>query len=248
MQILFVGGGAMGSALRVCWETQHTCTVIDPHQEKALASLDDLDSDYVPDVIVLAVKPQVLLSILPFYAQRFQNIPVQWVSIAAGITRETLAQFLPQTHLTRCMPNLSARYGTGVSILYGACPADIVDLFKLCGFCLVLEKEDLMNAATAITGSGPAYVYHMVEALSVAAQKLGFSTNIADLMARHTVMGAGVMLQQSEDSPEILRTQVTSPGGTTQAGLNVLMLELEDLMARTTGAALNRAEELGKIS
>ena len=121
------------------------------------------------------------------------------------------------------------------------------DLLAAVGIVHWVEDEDLIHAITGLSGSGPAYVFHMVEALAEAGRAAGLPGDMADALARATVAGAGELLQRSPETPETLRRNVTSPGGTTAAGLAVLMAEdggLTDLLTRTVAAATRRSREL----
>jgi pyrroline-5-carboxylate reductase len=131
----------------------------------------------------------------------------------------------------------------------GATEADLnlaEGLLSAVGQVVRLQGEHQMDAVTALSGSGPAYVFHMIEALAQAGQAEGLAPDLAMQLARATVSGAGELAQQSTDSAEQLRINVTSPGGTTAAGLSVLMPELTDLLTRTVHAAAERGRELGK--
>jgi pyrroline-5-carboxylate reductase len=247
MEILMIGCGAMGCALYGNWQGHHNLRVIDPSKPECLNSIHDLPHSYEPEVIIIAVKPQIMGEVLPLYTARFQNPTAAWVSIAAGITVETLKTRIHSPHIIRAMPNLPALYGQGMTALYSPTGEEtsITALFTICGKTCWLLDENLMDAATAISGSGPAYVYAFTQALEKAALDLGLPTDLATLLARQTVVGAGSMLAHSPLDAQTLQQAVTSPGGTTQAGLEVLMPELNDLITKTTKAAWKRSRELG---
>jgi pyrroline-5-carboxylate reductase len=166
-----------------------------------------------------------------------------------------MAAALPEgTPIIRCMPNTPAAIGEGMMALCAgpgvaaeACELTQA-LFAASGSVAWIEDEALMDAVTAISGSGPAYVFHFVEALTAAAVALGLPEQTAALLAKQTVAGAGRMALQSDTPPGTLREQVTSPGGTTAAALAVLMAEdrLANLVAEATAAARDRGVELGR--
>jgi len=154
----------------------------------------------------------------------------------------------------RAMPNTPASIGAGISAIYEAPNVDSKKmaeaeaLLKAGGDVVRVESEAALNAVTAISGSGPAYIFHLVEALEAGARDLGLPDDVAKTLARETVIGSAKLLDQSEETPETLRKNVTSPNGTTQAALDVLMGEdggLSKMMIATARAAFARAKELG---
>ena len=170
------------------------------------------------------------------------------VSIAAGVRSADIAQVFGGRRVARVMPT------TAVAICQGTASVHAEDaeararahaLFAPVATVVDLDDEGLMHAATAVSGSGPAYLYAFVEALEAAGSSAGLSAKAAKLLARSTVTGAAALLADSGAEPSELRTQVTSPGGTTQAALGVLLAELPDLLARAVAAAAKRSEELG---
>jgi len=202
--------------------------------------------------VVLAVKPQVLDAVAAGIPSLFGR-DTFLLSILAGKTVANLAARLPVSAILRAMPNTPAAIGRGVTGVFAndATTADqrAKAQFLLSGVGGVewVERESLIDAVTAISGSGPAYVFHLVEALAEAGAQLGLPADLALRLARATVEGSGELLfRQPDISAEILRKNVTSPGGTTQAALDVLMASegLTALMARATAAARKRAEEL----
>jgi pyrroline-5-carboxylate reductase len=247
MHILIVGGGAMGSALYKAWQAHHTCTVIDPRHHAYLPSLNALGADYQPDVIILAVKPQIFEEAITPYAARFTQPSITWVSIAAGIPVNSLATLITTGTVVRTMPNLPITYGQGMTALFSPQgPAEhVTQLFNLCGQTCWIEAESDMDAVTAISGSGPAYVYAFVEALANAGIALGLEPTLAMHLARQTLVGAGTTLHCAPENPAELRRAVTSPEGATAAGLAVLMPPLEGLLQQTTAATSQRAQTLG---
>jgi len=267
-QILLVGSGNMGFAMLQGWlktATDLRFHVVEPadalrqRSEEAGAtvwrSAEDLPRDFAPDLIFLAVKPQVMDKVAPGYA-RFAGGPATFVSVAAGITIASLAAHLPgATPIIRTMPNTPAAIGKGMMVSYagphvGTPAKDLTTaLLAASGATAWIDREDLMDAVTAISGSGPAYVFHFIECLTEAGHALGLPADLAGLLAMQTVMGAGQLAAASDTPPATLREQVTSPGGTTAAGLAVFMRDsaLEDLVKRAALAARDRGMELGKL-
>lgn len=251
MNILIVGGGFMGGAFRGCW-AEHTITTIDPAQVGCIKSIDDLPVGYVPDVIMLAVKPQVMGHVLPPYLAVFANTNCVWVSVAAGLPVVFYKKLAPNLRFVRCMPNMPVVYQAGAIGLFSDCKEDVVQvvdaLFSKAGHVVWVNDESLMNAVTAVSGSGPAYFYLMVEALTNAGVEQGLSPEHAAALARQTLIGAGEMLRGAVDTDAAtLRKQVTSPGGTTAAALAVMMEDgrLESVIKDAVKAAYARGVELG---
>ncbi len=204
------------------------------------------------DVVVLAIKPQMLETAAPGLAPLFGENSLL-ISILAGKTSANLAARLPVSAIVRAMPNTPAAIGRGVTGAYGSekVSADQREtaqrLLEGVGAVEWVASEGQIDAVTAISGSGPAYVFHLVEALAQAGAALGLPMGLAATLARKTIEGSGELLHCSpEISAETLRQNVTSPGGTTQAALDVLMAGdgLAALMARATAAAARRAQEL----
>ncbi len=252
MNILMVGGGAMGAALSGCWR-ELSVTTIDPIQVGCLRSIEDLPPSYRPDVIVLAVKPQLMESVLPAYVEAFAGIRCIWVSVAAGLPIAFYHQRAPECTFVRCMPNLPVLYKEGAIGLYSAHQSAVSEtmqiLFSRAGQVVWVDNEADMDAVTALSGSGPAYCYLMVECLAKAGMALGLSEVVATTLARQTVIGAGVMLKNDARDASVLREHVTSAKGTTEAALHVLMQD--DRLAHTfmdaMQAAYERSQALSKI-
>ena len=252
MQILMIGFGAMGSALLKQWQANCKITIIDPFKEDCLTSIKELPLSYAPDVVLVAIKPQVLAEILPTYA-KFSG--ALFISIAAGIKCERYQMWLgTEIRLARVMPNLAVQVGESASayVLNENCSDDddklVHELFTQVGIVKKLADERLFDAVTALSGSGPAYVYYLCETLSDAAQHLGLDAEFADEFARQTIIGAAATLKELSESPEQLRANVTSKGGTTQAALNVLMVgdALQTLFSKALTAARNRGQYLAR--
>jgi len=206
-----------------------------------------------PEAVILAVKPQMMRVVAPPFADAARNALV--ISIAAGTPVESLQLWLKKPRaLVRAMPNLPASIGKGISAAY-ATPTTTAAQRKLAATLLAaigelvwLEGEELMNAVTAVSGSGPAYVFLLAEALAAAAVRQGFAPEIARKLARKTIEGVGALLADSNTDPADLRASVTSPGGTTEAALKVLMRDgrFERLVADAVAAAVARGFELAK--
>ncbi|MES2252172.1 MAG: pyrroline-5-carboxylate reductase [Pseudomonadota bacterium] len=250
MNILIVGGGFMGSAFRGCW-AEHAITTMDPIQTGCVKNIDDLTVGYMPDVIVLAVKPQVMEQVLPPYIAAFGGVRCIWVSVAAGLPVAFYKQFDATLRFVRCMPNMPVVYQAGAIGLFSDCKdsvAPVVDaLFSKAGLAIWVDDESLMNAVTAVSGSGPAYFYLMVEALTRAGVEQGLSLEQAAALARQTLIGAGEMIKGATDDAATLRKHVTSPGGTTAAALAVMIENdrLESVIKDAVCAAYERGVELG---
>ncbi|RKU27490.1 pyrroline-5-carboxylate reductase [Candidatus Poribacteria bacterium] len=204
------------------------------------------------DVIFCAVPPAAVPNILPQVAQSL-SAPQWLISIAAGVTTTTLESYFDTAPpIIRVMPNISASVGAAISVLTAGTVADAVHLevaqkiFDACGVSLVMEERHL-DAVTGVSGSGPAYVALFIEALADAGVHVGLTRTDAQKLAIHTVLGAATMLAETEEHPAVLKNRVTTPGGTTAAGLHAL--ERGGLRATITEAILaatQRAKELGR--
>ena len=206
--------------------------------------------DIVAHTIVLAVKPQSMAEVLPTLQGNVDDETVI-VSIAAGITVATLKQ-LGRGPIIRSIPNTPSSIGQGMTAAVAIdAPEHVVEiadeLLSALGKVAWVEDEGLIDAATAVSGSGPAYVFHLAEALAAAGVAQGLPEDVAATLARQTVVGAGALLGRSPLDPAQLRRNVTSPGGTTAAALNVLADTgaLTELMTEAVAAAAKRSRELG---
>ena len=264
--ILLVGAGRMGRALLEGWLAMgvegRDLAVIDPHPSGELEDLcrrcgvalnppvADLGP---PDILVLAVKPQMLDAAAPSLASTLGPGSLL-LSIIAGKTMQDLTARFPAARvLVRAMPNTPAAVGRGITgvAAHGditAAQRDTVSrLLEAVGRVEWLPSEALIDAVTAVSGSGPAYVFYLTECLAKAGEAAGLEPAVAARLARATVEGAGeLMFRQPDLTPASLRQNVTSPAGTTAAALDVLAAPggLEPLMARTVAAALRRARDL----
>jgi pyrroline-5-carboxylate reductase len=263
--ILLIGCGKMGGALLRGWIRQKAVRVIvvdpapQPRDLKAakkitwLNSPDKINPAFRPDAIVLAIKPQMMAATLPAFA-RYKNSV--FLSIAAGQTLGRLSEMLDGGNraIVRAMPNLPASVGAGMSVAVAnshvtANQRVLCDtLLRAAGDVAWVKKEALIDPVTAVSGSGPAYVFALVEAMAAAGEKLGLSPKLSMQLARQTIIGSGALLAQSPESAKALRQAVTSPGGTTEATLKILLAKkgLFDLMLRAMQAAAKRAAALAK--
>ena len=235
--------------------------VLDPNpagalREKAEAVGFRLNPDLAavepPDVVVLGIKPQALGEVAPSI-RGLVGPETLLVSILAGKRVQDLSAALPGARaLVRAMPNLPASLGRGATGLFasdGVSPRqrELAEaLLSAVGIVEWVADEELVDSVTAVSGSGPAYVFHLVECLAAAARDVGIDGPVAERLARETVIGAGQLLAASDLEPGELRRNVTSPGGTTEAALQVLMGDagLAGLMRETVLAAKRRAGEL----
>lgn len=260
--LVLLGCGKMGTALLAGWLKAGIAPgaiwVMEPNPSEWLADAGVHLNQGVPPspaVAVLAVKPQMMGAALPAL-QALGNGPTLFVSIAAGTSLATLNAALgAQTPLVRAMPNTPAMVGRGITGLCGNAHASADDLalatalMAAVGEVVALAGEHQMDAVTAVSGSGPAYVFYMIEALAQAGVAQGLPPDVAMQLARATVCGAGELAHSAPDTAAQLRVNVTSPGGTTAAALLHLMDEatgLAPLMARAVAAAAARGKELGQ--
>lgn len=212
---------------------------------------EELAHDLTPDAVVFAVKPQIVDAALPAY-RRWGRPGTLFVSIVAGKTLTGLGRHLGAAAIVRTMPNTPAAIGRGITV---ACANPLVTAEQrlLCSRLLAaigesawVEDEGLIDAVTAVSGSGPAYVFLLIETLAQAGEAAGLPADLALQLARSTVAGSGELARVSGESPAQLRENVTSPGGTTRAALDVLMASdgLAPLIERAVAAAAARSREL----
>lgn len=269
IRLVLAGYGNMGSAMLSGWLKAGKLApaavfVVEPNAElrkraealgcSAAAGAGAIPADAVPALVVIAVKPQVIRDVTAGYI-RFNDGRTTFLSIAAGTPVATFEGILgDHAPILRCMPNTPAAIGKGMMVLF---PNRLVsedtkrlvaDLLSANGQVADIGDEGLMDAVTAVSGSGPAYIFHFIEALTVAAEKAGLPGKVAKLLAMQTVYGAASLAAESREEPGVLRQQVTSPNGTTAAALAVLMGEdrLTRLLTEAVEAARLRSIELGK--
>lgn len=261
-RVLLLGAGRMGGALISGWSAAGPVAtgdllVRDPQPgAEALAAVGAGARLNPPDdalvgaaTVVLAVKPQLWRDVASAVAPHLAPDAVI-VSIAAGVSIASLAEVFGDRPVARVMPTTAVAIGQGTaSIAANSAFARrrAHDLFDTIATTVDFEDETLMHAATAVSGSGPAYLYAFVEALEAAAVQAGLSPEAASTLARSTIAGAAQLMAMSDTPPAELRRQVTSPGGTTQAALEVLMGEagLWPVLDQAVQAAIRRSRELG---
>lgn len=259
-RILLVGGGKMGMALLQGWlaagVSPKQLAVQEPSPSKALTDTKvalNPAADFAPTLTILAVKPQLASAVLPALALPKGSLAI---SLMAGLPSAAISRLIgDKVACIRTMPNTPAAVGKGMTALFadenvsaeGRAKAEA--LLGAVGETVWLDSEKMMDAVTAISGSGPAYLFHMVEALASSGVALGMSEAMADQLARQTIIGAARMLDTPQAEAAELRRNVTSPGGTTEAALDELMAAggLSDLMRRATQSAANRARELAQL-
>lgn len=255
--LVMLGCGKMGSAMLEGWLKDALepgdVWVIDPNPSEWLQQTGVHINEGIPEqpaMLLVAVKPQMMTDALPDVAALGGGETVV-LSVAAGVTIAKFADaFGAGTPIIRAMPNTPAAVGRGITAIVandeGQPSLDLAaELLDAVGQTVRLDAEDQMDAVTAVSGSGPAYVFHMIECLAQAGEARGLSPDLALALAKATVGGAGQLAEDSPKDPSTLRQDVTSPNGTTQAGLDVLMADLPDLMCRTVAAAADRSRELG---
>lgn len=267
-KLVLLGAGKMGGAMLDGWlgveSDERAIHVIDPmpsehlkaHERAGritLLSAPDENGYGSGDILVLAVKPQMMDAALTPLAGATQKGALA-ISVAAGLSIAYFEKsFGPGVGIIRSMPNLPASIGAGITVAVAGGgvseddKANATKLLSAVGKVAWTNKEVDIDAVTAVSGSGPAYIFHMIEALAEAGKKEGLSPDLALLLAKETVKGAGLLAADSDLSPSTLRQNVTSPGGTTAAALEVLMGEgrLQKLMEEAVKAATTRSRELG---
>ncbi len=263
--LLLVGCGKMGNAMLSGWLESGIAAagivVVEPMgtpapftQEvdvKFVSNPDELSLGFNPEVIVFAVKPQQMDEVAPVYA-RFCNSDTVFLSIAAGKDIDYFSKKLSDAAIVRAMPNTPAAIGQGITV---CCSNDCtsVQQQELCrkllaatGEAVVVDDEALIDAVTALSGGGPAYVFLLIECLSEAGVAMGLPRPLSERLALVTVAGSGQLAIGGKEPPAKLRENVTSPGGTTLEALNILMAEdgMQPLITRAIAAATARSREL----
>lgn len=268
LTIGLIGGGNMSRALvRGLLRGGHPAQLIsiaepDAGQRALLAALDPgliVDANNTPvaqnaAVLVLAVKPQILPAVATTLAGQRRPAGQLVLSVAAGITLSSLAGWLgADTPLVRVMPNQPATIGAGISALAASSAVDAAGrhlaeyIAGTTGSALWLPDETMMDAVTAVSGSGPAYFYLLMEHMERAAIDLGLPPDLATALTRETALGAARVVIETQTEPGALRAAVTSPGGTTAAALRVFeQADLAGIVQQALTAARNRSAELGK--
>jgi len=267
---VLIGAGHMGGALLRGWLSgrgagkleAHEILVIDPSPGEAAKKALELGAKFSArltkgaasglKLCLLAIKPQLFDDIGPELAKALPK-DVLVISIMGGIGLEQLDKVFAPRPVIRAMPNMPAAYGQGITAYVcsdrvtkaGQALAEL--RLKAGGKVVQVKTERQIDMVTAVSGSGPAYVFYLTETLAAAGVKLGLPDELSRQLARQTVIGSGTILEKSDKSAADLRKAVTSPGGTTEAALEILMAEtgLPPLIHRTTRAAFNRSRELG---
>jgi len=205
-------------------------------------------------IVLLAVKPQVYREVCAQFADLVRPDHVI-VSIMAGVSTASIEAQIPggAARVVRVMPNLAMHVGEGMAGIFcgkNATDADLLRaqrIFEAGGRAVVLHDESLMDAVTAVSGTGPAYVYYLCEAIIAAGQKAGLSQQEAKLLATQTCLGAARMMIDTNDPPDVLRKKVMSPGGTTEAAVNSMLAGgVKDKIEEAVLAAWRRSQELGQ--
>lgn len=264
--VILVGCGNMGFAMLSGWLKSRRLEpgdvwVVEPNEDlrrraadlgsQAVANAEALPADLSPALVIFAVKPQAMGDVVPAY-RRFADTTT-FLSIAAGTPIARFEEMLGGgIAMVRCMPNTPAAIGKGMMVTVtngkvdGKAQAFVANLLSASGAVTSVADEALMDAVTAVSGSGPAYVFHFIEALSEAGEQAGLPVETARLLAMQTVYGSACLAEESNETPSTLRQQVTSPNGTTAAALSVLMGEnrLKKLVTEAVEAARRRSVEL----
>ncbi len=267
--ITFIGAGNMARslivgllqdkaqvALRVADPDQHQLDAIRQHWPEVMATTNNLEAIQGADVVVLAVKPQIMREVAQGLAAQVQRSHPLIVSVAAGIRESALNGWLGgNLPLVRCMPNTPALVQAGATGLYANANVSEAQrslaesILRAVGITLWFDEEDKLDAVTAVSGSGPAYFFLVMEAMQTAAEKLGIEAEDAKLLVIQTALGAARLALESGEQPAELRRKVTSKGGTTEAALKVLNEGgLPALFEQALAAAANRSRELAQAN
>ncbi|MEH6456808.1 MAG: pyrroline-5-carboxylate reductase [Cocleimonas sp.] len=267
--ITFIGSGNMAGSLVAGLtkdDMQYDIRISDPNPEQlkgiqqhwptVTAFTDNIEAVKGADVVLLAVKPQLMEAVCEPLQSIVESEGALIISIAAGITIDNLSKWLANadTAIVRCMPNTPSLVQSGMTGLF-ANPAVSIEqssiaesILRAVGSTLWLKNEDALDAVTAVSGSGPAYFFLVMEAMQNAAQELGLSAEDARLLVLQTAFGAAKLALESSDEASVLRQRVTSKGGTTEAALNKLIAGgLPALFEEAMVAATIRSKELSRL-
>ena len=264
--LLLVGGGKMGGAMLRGWLkaglAPRDAVVVEPNRAAMAAeaqqgvavheSPDAIAAGFKPRVVVLAVKPQMMAGALPSY-RRFATQGTLILSVAAGKTLGYFERGLGgHVAIVRAMPNTPAAVGRGITVCCANAHCSAADrdlataLLSAVGEVHWVDDERLIDAVTAVSGGGPAYVFLLIECLAKAGEAAGLPADLAMRLARVTVSGSGELARLSDETAATLRQNVTSPNGTTLEALKILMADdaLQPMMTRAIAAATRRSREL----
>ena len=271
--VVLIGCGKMGGAMLEGWiadtKLDAHFSIIEPFQDHLgwtashanIALFDSCAASEAASIppatmVVLAVRPQMMDEAIGHFAHMIDD-NTAFLSIAAGITTAWLASRLDPVSggsatIIRAMPNTPAAIGQGITVLYSGDATDAkrdlaAQLLMAIGQVVMIDDESLMDAVTAVSGSGPAYVFLLAEVMTKAGIEAGLPDDLATQLAEATVAGAGALIAASDDDPAVLRANVTSKGGTTAAALDVLMADdgMAPLLSRAIAAAKARSIALG---
>ena len=263
----FIGGGNMATSLmsgliasgqspQQLWVSDTSTGLLQAHAEqlKVHTSPDNLAIVNAADVVVLAVKPQIMREVAQQIATALQGKEVLVVSIAAGISQASLAKWLgSDVAIVRCMPNTPALVLTGATALHANANVnsqqkDLAEnILRAVGLALWVDEEAQLDAVTAVSGSGPAYYFLLMEAMEQAALQLGLNEQTARLLIQQTALGASKIALESTESPAKLRERVTSPGGTTQKAIESFQNSgFESMVVKALLAARDRSIEMSQ--
>ncbi len=266
--LTFIGAGNMARSLiagliqdqsplniRVSDPDPQQLELVQRNYAEVLCSSDNNLAIHEADVVVLAVKPQLMRAVTEDLRELAQQQRPLFVSVAAGVRESSLNKWLGgNLPIVRCMPNTPALVQAGATGLYAnalvtAEQRNLAErILRSVGITLWLQEEHLLDAVTAVSGSGPAYFFQVMEAMQVAGESLGLSAKDAHLLVVQTALGAAKLALDSKEHPAILRQRVTSKGGTTEAALNVLKQGgLPDLFQAALQAAAKRSEALSRL-
>ncbi len=266
-KIGFIGGGNMAASLlkgliasghsaQQLWVSDTNADTLShlATQLNVNTSLENSDVVNAVDVVVLAVKPQMMKEVSQSLATDIQTKNSLVVSIAAGISQASLSEWLGEkTAIVRCMPNTPALVLTGATGLHANSnvndeQSDLAEnILRSVGIALWVETESELDAVTAVSGSGPAYYFLLMEAMEKAALEMGLTAETAQLLVQQTALGAAKIALESEESPEKLRQRVTSPNGTTQKAIETFQAGgFVELVSKALNAARDRSVELSK--
>ena len=247
---------ASGHAPEQIWVSDINPDTLDALKKQLNVNTSANNDDVInaADVVVLAVKPQTLGAVAQSAAALIQQKQSLVVSIAAGINQNSLSRWLgADTAIVRCMPNTPALVLTGATALHAndkvtAEQCDLAEnILRAVGIALWVDDEAELDAVTAVSGSGPAYYFLLMEAMEKAALELGLSQETARLLVQQTALGAAKIALESAESPEQLRRRVTSPGGTTQQAIETFEQGgFTELVAKALHAARDRSIEMSK--